>query len=98
MCFGNDGLCVCAFLLSDGVSVSQNMPSKSEFIVRVELSAMQKKYYKYILTRNFEALNSKSGGQQVRKTRNFSFGTFSLAASPYFTPVLTASRDRKFAW
>ena len=43
------------------------MPSKSEFIVRVELSAMQKKYYKYILTRNFEALNSKSsGGQQVR--------------------------------
>ena len=35
--------------------------------MRVELSAMQKKYYKYILTRNFEALNSKTGGgQQVR--------------------------------
>jgi len=43
----------------------QNMPSKSEFIVRVELSPMQKKYYKYILTRNFEALNPKGGGQQV---------------------------------
>lgn len=41
------------------------MPSKSEFIVRVELSPMQKKYYKYILTRNFEALNPKGGGQQV---------------------------------
>lgn len=26
---------------------------------------MQKKYYKYILTRNFEALNPKGGGQQV---------------------------------
>lgn len=26
---------------------------------------MQKKYYKYILTRNFEALNAKGGGQQV---------------------------------
>ncbi|XP_055383518.1 chromodomain-helicase-DNA-binding protein Mi-2 homolog isoform X2 [Condylostylus longicornis] len=42
--------------------VLKNMPSKSEFIVRVELSPMQKKFYKYILTRNFEALNSKSGG------------------------------------
>lgn len=41
------------------------MPSKSEFIVRVELSPMQKKYYKYILTRNFEALNPKGGGQSV---------------------------------
>lgn len=26
---------------------------------------MQKKYYKYILTRNYEALNPKGGGQQV---------------------------------
>ncbi|RXY26250.1 hypothetical protein DD577_29010, partial [Klebsiella pneumoniae] len=43
----------------------QSMPSKSEFIVRVELSPMQKKYYKFILTRNFEALNPKGGGQQV---------------------------------
>ena len=41
------------------------MPSKSEFIIRVELSTMQKKYYKYILTRNFDALNSRGGGQQV---------------------------------
>lgn len=26
---------------------------------------MQKKYYKFILTRNYEALNPKGGGQQV---------------------------------
>ncbi|XP_060528036.1 chromodomain-helicase-DNA-binding protein Mi-2 homolog isoform X2 [Cylas formicarius] len=45
--------------------VLKNMPSKSEFIVRVELSPMQKKYYKYILTRNFAALNPKGGGQPV---------------------------------
>ncbi|CAH0556045.1 unnamed protein product [Brassicogethes aeneus] len=45
--------------------VLKNMPSKSEFIVRVELSPMQKKYYKWILTRNFEALNPKGGGQSV---------------------------------
>lgn len=42
--------------------VLKNMPTKSEFIVRVELSPLQKKYYKYILTRNFEALNPKGGG------------------------------------
>lgn len=43
--------------------VLKGMPSKSEFIVRVELSPMQKKYYKYILTRNFSALNVKGGNQ-----------------------------------
>jgi len=45
--------------------VLKGMPSKSEFIVRVDLAGLQKKYYKWILTKNFEALNSKSGGQQV---------------------------------
>nr|CAH8824715.1 unnamed protein product [Trichobilharzia regenti] len=45
--------------------VLQNMPSKGEFIVRVELSPMQKRYYKFILTRNFEALSCRSGGSQV---------------------------------
>ena len=45
--------------------VLKSMPSKSEFIVRVELSPMQKKFYKYILTRNFEALNAKGKGQQT---------------------------------
>ncbi|NWW44074.1 CHD5 protein, partial [Pedionomus torquatus] len=45
--------------------VFKNMPAKTELIVRVELSQMQKKYYKFILTRNFEALNSKGGGNQV---------------------------------
>ncbi|KAJ8266095.1 hypothetical protein GJAV_G00125810 [Gymnothorax javanicus] len=45
--------------------VFKTMPAKTELIVRVELSPMQKKYYKFILTRNFEALNSKGGGNQV---------------------------------
>ncbi|CAG9761273.1 unnamed protein product [Ceutorhynchus assimilis] len=39
--------------------VFKDMPSKSEFIVRVDMSPMQKKYYKYILTKNFEALSPK---------------------------------------
>lgn len=45
--------------------VLKGIPAKSEFIVRVDLAPMQKKYYKYILTRNFEALNSKGSGHQV---------------------------------
>ncbi|KTG03113.1 hypothetical protein cypCar_00017936 [Cyprinus carpio] len=45
--------------------VFKHMPSKTELIVRVELSPMQKKYYKYILTRNFDALNTRGGGNQV---------------------------------
>ncbi|CAG2172705.1 unnamed protein product [Oppiella nova] len=45
--------------------VLKGIPAKSEFIVRVDLAPMQKKYYKYILTRNFEALNTKGGGHQV---------------------------------
>uniref|UniRef100_A0A5S6QHK0 Chromodomain-helicase-DNA-binding protein 3 n=1 Tax=Trichuris muris TaxID=70415 RepID=A0A5S6QHK0_TRIMR len=45
--------------------VLKGMPAKSELIVRVELSSIQKKYYKYVLTKNFDALNTKSGGSQV---------------------------------
>lgn len=49
--------------------VLKGMPGKSEFIIRVENSPMQKKYYRYILTRNFEALNAKGGAKnnQVSK-------------------------------
>lgn len=45
--------------------VLSGMPAKSELIVRVELSPMQKKYYRFILTRNFEALSLKNGGSQT---------------------------------
>ncbi|VDD75410.1 unnamed protein product [Mesocestoides corti] len=44
--------------------VLKNMPSKGEFIVRVELSPMQKKFYKFILTKNFDALSCRGGGTQ----------------------------------
>jgi chromodomain-helicase-DNA-binding protein 4 len=39
--------------------VLKNMPSKSEFIVRIDMSPVQRKYYKLILTKNYEALQSK---------------------------------------
>merc|ERR1712001_763604 len=41
--------------------VLKNMPSKSEFIVRTNLAPLQKKYYKNILTHNFDSLRAKSG-------------------------------------
>ncbi|CAG7832256.1 unnamed protein product [Allacma fusca] len=43
------------------VDVLKDMPSKSELIVRVELSPLQKQYSKHILMKNFKALNAKSG-------------------------------------
>jgi SNF2 family DNA or RNA helicase len=33
------------------------LPAKNERILRVPLSSMQKKYYRWILTRNFAELN-----------------------------------------
>ncbi|GMT16754.1 hypothetical protein PFISCL1PPCAC_8051, partial [Pristionchus fissidentatus] len=45
--------------------VLTGMPSKSELIVRISLAGLQKKYYKNILTRNFEALSFKAGGSQM---------------------------------
>lgn len=43
--------------------VLKGMPTKSEFIVRIELSPMQKKFYKFILTKNFGALNARGSAQ-----------------------------------
>ncbi|MEQ2243277.1 choline dehydrogenase 4, partial [Ilyodon furcidens] len=42
--------------------VFKHTPSKIELNIRMELSPMQKKYYKFILTKTFEALNRKCGG------------------------------------
>ncbi|XP_067117973.1 chromodomain-helicase-DNA-binding protein 3 isoform X4 [Osmerus mordax] len=66
--------------------VFKNMPSKTELIVRVELSPMQKKYYKLILTRNFEALNSKGGGNQV-SLLNIMMDLKKCCNHPYLFPV-----------
>ncbi|XP_064415468.1 chromodomain-helicase-DNA-binding protein 4 isoform X2 [Latimeria chalumnae] len=66
--------------------VFKNMPSKTELIVRVELSPMQKKYYKYILTRNFEALNARGGGNQV-SLLNVVMDLKKCCNHPYLFPV-----------
>src|SRR5262249_22972358 len=37
--------------------VEKSLPAKNERILRVEMSALQKEYYRWILARNVEALN-----------------------------------------
>uniref|UniRef100_A0A8C1V1P2 Chromodomain helicase DNA binding protein 4a n=1 Tax=Cyprinus carpio TaxID=7962 RepID=A0A8C1V1P2_CYPCA len=66
--------------------VFKHMPSKTELIVRVELSPMQKKYYKFILTRNFEALNTRGGGNQV-SLLNVVMDLKKCCNHPYLFPV-----------
>ncbi|KAJ9527500.1 hypothetical protein QJQ45_025767 [Haematococcus lacustris] len=47
--------------------VERSLPPKNERILRVEMSPLQKQYYKWILSRNFRELNKglKAGGSQV---------------------------------
>ncbi|XP_075948794.1 chromodomain-helicase-DNA-binding protein 3 isoform X4 [Anarhichas minor] len=73
--------------------VFKNMPSKTELIVRVELSPMQKKYYKLILTKNFEALNSKGGGNQV-SLLNIMMDLKKCCNHPYLFPVASIEAQK----
>ncbi|XP_057709806.1 chromodomain-helicase-DNA-binding protein 3 isoform X1 [Corythoichthys intestinalis] len=73
--------------------VFKNMPAKTELIVRVELSPMQKKYYKLILTRNFEALNSKGGGNQV-SLLNIMMDLKKCCNHPYLFPVASMEAQK----
>ncbi|XP_050400629.1 chromodomain-helicase-DNA-binding protein 1 isoform X1 [Patella vulgata] len=42
--------------------VEKSLPAKVEQILRVEMSSLQKQYYKWILTRNYKALNKGTKG------------------------------------
>ena len=43
--------------------VEKSLPAKVEQILRMEMSALQKQYYKWILTRNFAQLNKNVKGE-----------------------------------
>lgn len=45
--------------------VEKSLPSKSERILRVELSDLQTEYYKNIITKNYSALNAGVKGSQI---------------------------------
>ena len=65
--------------------VLKSMPSKSEFIVRTNLAPMQKKFYRNILTHNFEALRAKSGAQS--SLLNVMMELKKVANHPYLLPA-----------
>lgn len=52
---------------------------------------VNRKYYKFILTRNFEALNSKGGGNQV-SLLNIMMDLKKCCNHPYLFPVASAVR------
>ncbi|ODV80341.1 uncharacterized protein CANTADRAFT_25950 [Suhomyces tanzawaensis NRRL Y-17324] len=45
--------------------VEKSLPSKTERILRVELSDMQTDYYKNVITKNYSALNAGNKGSQI---------------------------------
>lgn len=53
---------------------------------------LKRKYYKFILTRNFEALNSKGGGNQV-SLLNIMMDLKKCCNHPYLFPVASMVRD-----
>ena len=65
--------------------VLKNIPAKSEFIVRTNLAQMQKKFYRNILTHNFEALRAKSGAQS--SLLNVMMELKKVANHPYLLPA-----------
>jgi len=65
--------------------VLKNIPAKSEFIVRTNLAAMQKKFYRNILAHNFEALRAKSGAQT--SLLNVMMELKKVANHPYLLPA-----------
>eukprot|EP00250_Pteridium_aquilinum_P017954 c23861_g1_i1 orf=626-5110(-) len=64
--------------------VMKDLPPKKELILRVELSPLQKDYYKAILTRNYQLL-SRKGGPQI-SLNNVVMELRKLCGHPYLLP------------
>ncbi|KAG8905811.1 hypothetical protein FRB99_008176 [Tulasnella sp. 403] len=75
--------------------VIKSLPTKSERILRVEMSAMQTHYYKNILTRNFQAL-SKSGTSTQISLLNIAVELKKAANHPFlFDGAEVVSQDKE---
>ncbi|KAG0414864.1 hypothetical protein HPB47_007982, partial [Ixodes persulcatus] len=83
----------CHLLRRLKADVLKGMPSKSEFIIRVDLTPLQKKYYKYILTRNYEALNAKGGSHSV-SLLNIMMDLKKCCNHPYLFPAASQEAPR----
>jgi len=66
--------------------VEKSMPSKKEYILRVELSPMQLTYYRNILTRNFAALNKGTSGGGQMSLLNIAMELKKASNHPYLFP------------
>ncbi|RUS27070.1 SNF2 family N-terminal domain-containing protein, partial [Jimgerdemannia flammicorona] len=65
--------------------VEKSLPSKTERILRVELSPLQMHYYKHILTKNFGALQ-KSTEKQKKQWLNIAMELKKASNHPYLFP------------
>ncbi|KIO30341.1 hypothetical protein M407DRAFT_20608, partial [Tulasnella calospora MUT 4182] len=77
--------------------VIKSLPTKSERILRVEMSAMQTHYYKNILTRNFAALARSVSGQNTQiSLLNIAVELKKAANHPYlFDGAEVVSQDKE---
>ncbi|KAK9451714.1 SNF2 family N-terminal domain-containing protein [Limtongia smithiae] len=66
--------------------VEKSLPSKSERILRVELSDMQTDYYKNIISRNYSALNAGATGGSQLSLLNIMMELKKASNHPYLFP------------
>lgn len=66
--------------------VEKSLPSKSERILRVELSDMQTDYYKNIISRNYSALNAGATGSTQMSLLNIMVELKKASNHPYLFP------------
>ncbi|KAK9470347.1 SNF2 family N-terminal domain-containing protein [Dipodascopsis tothii] len=66
--------------------VEKSLPSKSERILRVELSDMQTEYYKNIISRNYAALNAGASGGSQMSLLNIMIELKKASNHPYLFP------------
>lgn len=81
-------------------SVEKSLPSKSEKIIRVELSDIQTEYYKNIITRNYAALNAGATGGARQSLLNIVMELKKASNHPFMFPsaedrILQGSQKRE---
>jgi SNF2 family DNA or RNA helicase len=71
--------------------VEKSLPPKNERILRVEMTPLQRQYYKWILSRNFKELNKGEGAvqglQHSRERGGVSVGRSHAHATIFFNSI-----------
>lgn len=61
----------------------QSLPAKNERILRVPMTSLQRKYYRWVLTRNFKELNKGHRGQSINTLSNIVIELKKICNHPY---------------